>query len=146
MFIRLLTLPSCRSRKTSWTAIWETVAEMHRASHLIVLDWGTSSLRAECMNAQGDVLHTASTDDGILSVADRAFHRVFSRPVAAWVQAYPACLALAAGMLGSRQGWPEAPYVPCPAGFAELGGGLIWADDTQEIGSASCGEGVGQFG
>src|SRR3546814_3855556 len=27
--------------------------------------------------------------------------------------------------------WHEAPYVPCPAGFAELGEGLIWADDTQ---------------
>src|SRR3546814_3750471 len=81
--IRRQTLPACRSRKTSSTAFWETLAEMHRASHLIALDWGTSSLRSERMNAQGDVLQTASTHDGILSVADRDFTRVFSRLVAA---------------------------------------------------------------
>jgi 2-dehydro-3-deoxygalactonokinase len=29
------------------------------------------------------------------------------------------------GMVGSRQGWREAPYVPCPAGEAALAGGLL---------------------
>jgi 2-dehydro-3-deoxygalactonokinase len=29
-------------------------------------------------------------------------------------------------MAGSRQGWQEAPYCPCPAGFAELGQHLLW--------------------
>ena len=24
------------------------------------------------------------------------------------------------GMVGSKQGWAEAPYVPCPAGIADL--------------------------
>ena len=30
---------------------------------------------------------------------------------------------LAAGMVGSRQGWREVPYVPCPAGLPELAAG-----------------------
>src|SRR3546814_20462925 len=98
-----------------------------------------------------------SSDVCSSDLADRDFHRVFSRLVAAWVQDYPDCLALAAGMIGSRQGWHEAPYVPCPAGFAELGEGLIWADDppvpfaivpglasyTAKIGRASCRDRVG---
>jgi 2-dehydro-3-deoxygalactonokinase len=29
-------------------------------------------------------------------------------------------------MAGSQQGWREAPYCPCPAGFAELGQHLLW--------------------
>ena len=28
------------------------------------------------------------------------------------------------GMVGSRQGWVEAPYVQCPAGFDEIARGL----------------------
>jgi 2-dehydro-3-deoxygalactonokinase len=28
-------------------------------------------------------------------------------------------------MIGSRQGWKEAPYIPCPAGAAELGAALV---------------------
>ncbi|HEY9280797.1 MAG TPA: 2-dehydro-3-deoxygalactonokinase [Eoetvoesiella sp.] len=103
---------------------------MSSASHLIALDWGTSSLRAELMDVHGEVLRRASTNEGILSVANRGFHEVFSRLVADWLHDYPDSLALAAGMIGSRQGWYEAPYVPCPAGFDELGDGLIWANET----------------
>jgi 2-dehydro-3-deoxygalactonokinase len=29
------------------------------------------------------------------------------------------------GMVGSRQGWMEAPYVPCPAGFDEIAAKLV---------------------
>ena len=28
-------------------------------------------------------------------------------------------------MIGSRQGWKEAPYLPCPAGAAELAAALV---------------------
>lgn len=82
------------------------------------------------MDVQGEVFRQASTADGILSVADRNFHDVFNRLFADWLLDYPDSVALAAGMIGSRQGWYEAPYVPCPAGFDELGAGLIWASET----------------
>jgi 2-dehydro-3-deoxygalactonokinase len=29
------------------------------------------------------------------------------------------------GMIGSRQGWVEAPYVACPAGLEEVAAGLV---------------------
>ena len=32
---------------------------------------------------------------------------------------------MASGMIGSRQGWREAPYAECPAGAAELARGLV---------------------
>ena len=33
-----------------------------------------------------------------------------------------------AGMIGSNRGWVEAPYVPCPAGLAELAARLHWVE------------------
>ena len=38
----------------------------------------------------------------------------------------PEALCLLSGMVGSRQGWQEAAYCPCPAGFDELGQHLLW--------------------
>ena len=35
---------------------------------------------------------------------------------------------LMAGMIGSNRGWVEAPYVPCPAGLAELADRLQWVE------------------
>lgn len=103
---------------------------MSAATHLIALDWGTSSLRGALMDAQGKVLREAETADGIMSAAGRGFRAVFDSLAGGWLQDYPRAVVLAAGMIGSRQGWREAPYVPCPAGFAELGAGLAWLDDA----------------
>jgi 2-dehydro-3-deoxygalactonokinase len=50
---------------------------------------------------------------------------VFHEHFGDWMQA-PNALCLISGMAGSRQGWQEAPYCPCPAGFAELGQHLLW--------------------
>ena len=32
---------------------------------------------------------------------------------------------LLSGMIGSRQGWKEAPYLPCPAGAPEIAAALV---------------------
>lgn len=99
---------------------------MSDATHLIALDWGTTSLRAVLMDSRGETLREASSTDGILSAVERGFPQVFDSTVGGWLQDYPESAVLAAGMIGSRQGWCEAPYVPCPAGFSELGQALTW--------------------
>jgi 2-dehydro-3-deoxygalactonokinase len=35
---------------------------------------------------------------------------------------------LLAGMVGSNRGWRNAPYVPCPAGPADLAGATLWIE------------------
>jgi 2-dehydro-3-deoxygalactonokinase len=62
---------------------------------------------------------------GILSVPPGQFAAVLDELFGDWMQA-PGALCLISGMAGSRQGWQEAPYCPCPAGFAELGQHLLW--------------------
>lgn len=87
---------------------------------LIALDWGTSALRGWLMTADGTILDRRGAGPGILAVGDNDFasaHRTF---VAGW-SSLP---TIACGMIGSKQGWVEAPYAACPGGFADLAPGL----------------------
>jgi 2-dehydro-3-deoxygalactonokinase len=91
---------------------------------LIALDWGTSSLRAYLLGAEGAVIDSARTAEGIMQVEVGDFPGAFDRIAGGWRRRWPGLPALAAGMIGSAQGWVEAPYVACPAGADELAAGL----------------------
>src|SRR5581483_916864 len=88
---------------------------------LIAIDWGTSSLRAWRMGGSGDILDRRRDGLGILKVEDRAFAAAFEKVVGDWTKASPDVPVLMAGMIGSRQGWVEAPYANCPATVEMLG-------------------------
>ena len=92
---------------------------------LIAIDWGTSSLRGARLSATGQVLAAREFARGILTVPPGQFEAVLYELFGDWLQA-PQALCLISGMAGSRQGWQEAPYCPCPAGFAELSDHLLW--------------------
>ena len=79
----------------------------------IAVDWGTSNMRAWAMTASGTVLAEATSDKGMGRLAQDQFEPAFLDVVADWI-AGPT-QAVACGMVGSRQGWVEAPYaaVPC---------------------------------
>jgi 2-dehydro-3-deoxygalactonokinase len=91
---------------------------------LIGLDWGTTSFRAYRLTARGEVLERRETAAGILQVTDRQFEEAFLAQVGPWLEAEPGLPVLASGMIGSRQGWVEVPYVACPAEAADLVAGL----------------------
>ncbi|HET9822590.1 MAG TPA: 2-dehydro-3-deoxygalactonokinase [Burkholderiaceae bacterium] len=88
------------------------------APRLIALDWGTTSLRARLIDGAGATLSTRSSADGILHVPAGGFPAVLQRVCGDWRAAHGVPL-IASGMVGSRQGWAEAPYLPCPAGPTE---------------------------
>jgi 2-dehydro-3-deoxygalactonokinase len=77
----------------------------------ISVDWGTSSLRAYRV-VDNEIRDRLSTADGILSVAPGQYAPALAAQLNAWPIDGPIVLS---GMIGSRQGWKEAPYVPCPA-------------------------------
>ena len=91
--------------------------------HLIAVDWGTSSLRAWRFDAHGEVLARHRSDQGLLKVAPGGFAAVLRAAVGPWLR--DDSVVLMSGMVGSRQGWAEAPYVPAPGGAGELAAGLI---------------------
>ena len=87
------------------------------APELVALDWGTSSLRAFLMQA-GRVIETRHSGHGIqhLPAAGTAgFEQAFAQMASDWLQQWPQLPVVACGMVGSAQGWREAPYVRCPA-------------------------------
>jgi 2-dehydro-3-deoxygalactonokinase len=86
---------------------------------LIGLDWGTSNCRAFRIARDGTVLETRSAAQGILAVKDGAFAAAYAALVGDWLKEQR-CRVLMCGMIGSRQGWVEAPYVELPADAAQL--------------------------
>jgi 2-dehydro-3-deoxygalactonokinase len=88
---------------------------------VIAVDWGTSSLRCYRLDAQGKIVESRASDRGILNVGPGEFSEVLQRQVQGWAET-PIVMS---GMVGSRQGWKEAPYVPCPAGFDEIATKLV---------------------
>jgi 2-dehydro-3-deoxygalactonokinase len=94
-------------------------------SALIAIDWGTTSLRGAQLDASGQVLASRSSAQGILSVPTGQFEAVFQAHFGDWM-AEPNAWCLISGMAGSRQGWQEAPYCPCPADFNTLSQHLLW--------------------
>ena len=98
---------------------------MNTTRPLIAIDWGTSSLRGAQLGANGQVLESREFPRGILTVPPGQFETVLHELFGDWLKIPPA-LGLISGMAGSRQGWQEAPYCPCPAGFAELSQHLLW--------------------
>ncbi|CAD6556747.1 2-dehydro-3-deoxygalactonokinase [Paraburkholderia sabiae] len=96
---------------------------------LIALDWGTTSLRAYLFDAHGAVLDTRASTAGIMNLprpaAEGGFDAAFDAVVGAWLDATPNLPVIAAGMVGSAQGWKEAPYVSAPASADALVAGIV---------------------
>ncbi len=90
---------------------------------LIALDWGTTSARAYRMDARGAVLDVRSAPLGITQVRDGAFAPALDELLGDW--ASERAPLLAAGMIGSRQGWIEAPYCETPVSLGSLAAGIV---------------------
>ena len=87
---------------------------------MIAVDWGTSSFRAYRLGAAGEVLEQRSAAAGLLA-CQGAFEAVLAQQLRGWDDA----MILMAGMIGSRNGWHEVPYVACPAGLEEIAAGML---------------------
>jgi 2-dehydro-3-deoxygalactonokinase len=90
---------------------------------LVGVDWGSSSLRVARIAADGEVLEERSSERGVLTVVPGGFQQVLQETCGDWLAG---TLCLVSGMAGSRQGWREARYCPCPAGPDALARAVAW--------------------
>jgi 2-dehydro-3-deoxygalactonokinase len=95
---------------------------------VIGFDWGTSSLRAYRLGADGAVLERREAARGIMAIADASFEAAFEEVVGDWLDQTPAAPVILSGMIGSRQGWREAPYLACPANVTDLASAMLALD------------------
>lgn len=85
------------------------------ASKLIAIDWGTTNRRGYLLDDKGDIKESLEDNLGIFAVGIAGFEDALEAFVANWRRSdgsRPPILM--SGMIGSRQGWIEAPYALCP--------------------------------
>jgi 2-dehydro-3-deoxygalactonokinase len=90
---------------------------------VIGIDWGTTSFRAFRIARDGSIRDRRASQRGILNVPDARFGDTLREEVGPWLAAGEDRILLS-GMIGSRQGWQEAPYLPTPAAPADVAAAL----------------------
>jgi 2-dehydro-3-deoxygalactonokinase len=108
---------------------------------LIGVDWGLSQLRAYRIGNNGRVLDSRSSERGLTSVRDGDFDAVLRSVLSGWREAgEDGPPVLLCGMIGSRQGWKEAPYAPCPLRLEAVGPCIVAVEsrlgDVRIVGGA----------
>jgi 2-dehydro-3-deoxygalactonokinase len=91
---------------------------------MIGVDWGTTSFRAFRIARDGTIRDRRAGPRGILNVQDGHFADTLREEIGPWL-AGGEDRVLLSGMIGSRQGWKEAPYVPAPAGVQIIATSLV---------------------
>jgi 2-dehydro-3-deoxygalactonokinase len=93
---------------------------------LIAVDWGTSNFRAFRLDKDGKILERRFHPGGILRVEGGRFAEMLLAQVGDWLDDGEDRILLC-GMIGSRQGWIEASYIPCPARIADIAAAVVRA-------------------
>jgi len=91
--------------------------ETAESSTSILVDWGTTNLRAYLVDNSGEVLETRQRQQGIRNVGDGKFADAITEILKDWDST---CPVLMSGMIGSAQGWHEVPYVNCPSSIEDI--------------------------
>lgn len=92
----------------------------------IAVDWGTSRLRAWAMRGDRPVAQ-AQSDAGAGTLARDGFEPALLALIAPWLDGGRRMPVVACGMVGSRQGWHEAPYRRVPCAPLDLAAGVAVA-------------------
>src|ERR1700733_2940082 len=91
---------------------------------MIGVDWGTTNLRVFRITAGGTIRDRRASLRGILHVPHHRCAGPLRDEIGRWLAAGETHVLLS-GMIGSRQGWKEAPYLPCPAGAPDVAAALV---------------------
>lgn len=87
---------------------------------MIAVDWGSSSLRVYRLDRDGAIAGQRRADSGALTSSGR-----FAETLAGQIEGWDDASIVLCGMVGSRGGWKEVPYVECPADVDSIAGGML---------------------
>lgn len=111
----------------------------HTAS-VIAMDWGSTMLRAYLLSDKGDLMAEKSFPWGVLQLPESdgktlTYEQVFYAAVDDWLMAFPALHVYLTGMVTSKIGWVEVPYVEAPCAIEDLhaGGHSLLTKDCQLV-------------
>jgi len=98
---------------------------------LIAIDWGTTSFRAYLFDANGTIIEKSAASAGIMQENDSEFEDVFYNHTGQWLADHSNAAVIASGMITSKQGWVETPYIQCPASLDDLSRNLTMYETSQ---------------
>lgn len=91
----------------------------YRSAAFVAVDWGTSHLRVWLLAADGSVLAERRSDQGMAATPREQYEAILDAHLDAL--AVPADIpVIMCGMVGSRQGWVEAGYLPVPVSLDRI--------------------------
>lgn len=110
----------------------------------IAIDWGSSTFRAFLIDEVGAVLTQASSNEGVMQVPEDRFIDVLMNKCGGWIEEHGSLPVVMSGAIGSRHGWRETPYLPCPVSIKELKDQSLTVESNQgleiQVVSGVCGK------
>ena len=97
------------------------------SQRFILVDWGTTRFRAFLVEGSA-ILDRVVSAEGVSALKEGQHAEVFRRRCGHWLAAEPGLPVALVGMVGSREGWRVAPYVPCPAGPEAVAAAMMEVD------------------
>lgn len=105
--------------------------QLMKNTALIAIDWGTTNLRAYLLGSNTEILDTIKCAMGISKVHPPEFPHVFTKITHKWQQEKKLPVVIS-GMVGSRNGWVDVNYLPCPANLELLAKHLMRPTNSTE--------------
>lgn len=108
----------------------------------IAVDWGSSSFRAYLVCDDGALLGSVVNDAGAFKISD--YEQTLVEACKAWFEQYGVLPVRMGGSIGSRNGWQETPYLPCPVSVADMKQSFLAVEtstgyDVKILGGVGCG-------
>ena len=101
----------------------EHAADTLEKPRFVAVDWGTSRHRAYLVSNKLECLEESKSGDGI-GTGMKSFSDILKSSIGVWRDKYPDIPVVLSGMVGSRGGWQEVPYLQCPVGATEIAAAL----------------------
>lgn len=83
-------------------------------AHWAAVDWGTTHLRLWVLDHDHKVIRQTKTEQGMTQLHPTEYEATLLDLLSQELQPNRVMGVICCGMVGSRQGWQEAPYAPCP--------------------------------
>ncbi len=91
---------------------------------LLGADWGTTNFRLFLYGSDGEIIARHNANIGLKNLGVLSFEQALQSVMKGEFDR-PDLPIVLAGMVGSRTGWCEAPYVPCPADPKRIVAGIV---------------------
>lgn len=106
------------------------MVELMSQTRFVAVDWGTSSFRLWCCNADGEVIRRHHSSKGMFHLRTDEFAPYLDSVLSELGEGEDVPVVIC-GMAGAHGGWMEAPYSPAPATFDDVASRIVLADGSK---------------